>query len=116
MKLCTQTRGLEFIGALPLTVAAAREGPVGTAYNFCVARGWESKSVELQQDDASSSSTGERKRHLTPAQREIESRKEGLKLSRRRILEQLQSAENPRYRKILEHALAELDEQITRLV
>jgi hypothetical protein len=101
MKLCTQIRGLEFIGALPLTVAAAREGPVGTAYNFCVARGWESKSVELQQDDASSSSTGERKRHLTPAQREIES---------------LQSAENPRYRKILEHALAELDEQITRLV
>jgi hypothetical protein len=79
-----------------------------------VARGWESKSVELQQDDASSS-TGEPKRRLTPQQRAIESRKEGLKLSRSRILEQLHSAENPRYRTILEQALAVLDEQIVRL-
>jgi hypothetical protein len=78
-----------------------------------VARGWESKSVELQQDDARS--TGELKPRLTPRQREIESRKEGLKLSRSRILEQLHSTENQRYRKILEQALAELDEQITRL-
>jgi hypothetical protein len=79
-----------------------------------VARGWESKSVELQQDDAASS-TGEPKRRLTPEQREIESRKEGLKLSRSRILEQLHSAGNPRYQKILEQALAVLDEQIARL-
>jgi hypothetical protein len=78
-----------------------------------VARGWESKSVELQQADASPSA--EPKRRLTPEQREIESRKEGLKLSRSRILEQLQSAENPRYRKILEQALEELDQQIARL-
>ena len=79
-----------------------------------VARGWESKSVELQQDDANSS-TGEPKPDLTPEQRAIESRKEGLKLSRSRILEQLHSAENPRYRTILEQALAALDEQIVRL-
>jgi hypothetical protein len=78
-----------------------------------VARGWESKSVELQQDDAGSSQ--EPKRLLTPEQRAIESRKEGLKLSRSRTLEQLQSAENPRYRTILEQALAVLDEQIVRL-
>jgi hypothetical protein len=79
-----------------------------------VARGWESKSVELQQDDARSS-TGETKPRLTSEQRAIESRKEGLKLSRSRTLEQLHSAENPRYRKILEQALAVLDEQIVRL-
>jgi hypothetical protein len=78
-----------------------------------VARGWESKSVELQQDDARS--TGEPKRHLTPEQREIASRKEGLKLSRSRILEQLHSTENPLYRKTLEQALAALDQQIVRL-
>jgi hypothetical protein len=78
-----------------------------------VARGWESKSVELQQDDARSSA--EFKPRLTPIQREIESRKEGLKLSRSRILEQLHSTENLRYRQILEQALAELDEQISRL-
>jgi hypothetical protein len=80
-----------------------------------VARGWESKSVELQQADAGSS-RGELKARLTPEEREIESRKEGLKLSRSRILEQLHSTENPRYRSTLEQALAELDKQITRLV
>ena len=78
-----------------------------------VARGWESKSVELQQDDARSAA--ELKPRPTPEQKEIESRKEGLKLSRSRILEQLHTTENPRYREILEQALAVLDEQIARL-
>ena len=84
------------------------------AYNLLVARGWESKSVELQQDDARSA--GEPKRSLTPEERKIESRKEGLKLSRSRILAQLQAATNPRYRTILEEELAAIDEQITQLV
>lgn len=79
-----------------------------------MARGWESKSVELQQEDATLT-TAEPKRDLTPEQRGIESRKQGLKLSRSRILEQIRSVENPRYRKILEQALAELDQRITRL-
>jgi len=83
------------------------------AYNFLVARGWESKSIELQQDDARSSA--ELKPHLTAKQRETESRKAGLHLSRSPILEQLHSTDNPRYRQILEQALAELDEQISRL-
>ena len=78
-----------------------------------VARGWESKSVELQQDDARA--TGESKRFLTREQRKIESQKEGLKLSRSRILAQLQSTTNSRYRKILEQSLAVVDEQITQL-
>jgi hypothetical protein len=78
-----------------------------------VARGWESKSVEQQQDDARS--PDQPRRSLTAEQRETETRKEGLKLSRSRVLEQIHSAENPRYRKILEQALTELDEQISRL-
>ena len=82
-------------------------------YNSPVARGWESKSVELQQEDASL--TTEPKRDLTPEQKGLESRKQGLKLSRSRILEQIRSVENARYRKILEQALAELDKQIMRL-
>jgi hypothetical protein len=85
----------------------------GPAYNFVVARGWESKSVELQQEDARSSA--EPKPRLTPEQKEIDARKEGLKLSRSRILEQIHATENPRYREILELALAELDGQISRL-
>jgi hypothetical protein len=78
-----------------------------------VARGWESKSVELQQEDARSA--GQPNPRLTPQQKEIESRKQGLQLSRSRILQQLQSAANPHYRTVLQQALAELDEQISRL-
>jgi hypothetical protein len=79
-----------------------------------VARGWESKSVELQQDDARSSA-GKDKPRLTLQQKEIESRKEGLKLSRSRMIEQIRSTESPRYRKVLEQALAVLDQQISEL-
>jgi len=83
------------------------------SYNFNVARGWESKSVEQQQEDARFSA--EPRSRLTQTQRAIESRRQGLKLSRSRILEQLRSAENPRYRETLEQALATLDEQLSSL-
>jgi hypothetical protein len=79
-----------------------------------MARGWESKSVELQQDDARSSA-GSDKPRLTLQQKEIEARKQGLKLSRSRMIEQIHSTENPRYRKVLEQALATLDQQIAEL-
>jgi hypothetical protein len=78
-----------------------------------VARGWESKSIEQQQDEARSSK--EPKRRLSPAQRAAESRKEGLRLSRNRILQQLQSAVNANYRKTLEQSLAAIEEEIHRL-
>ncbi|MFY9909469.1 MAG: hypothetical protein WCF22_14880 [Candidatus Sulfotelmatobacter sp.] len=78
-----------------------------------MARGWESKSVELQQDDARSSA--EPKRHLSLQQRNLESRKQALQLARSRTSQQLQSTENPRYRKILERALIDLDEQFSNL-
>jgi hypothetical protein len=78
-----------------------------------VARGWESKSVEQQQDDARSASKPQRR--LTAEQKETESRRQGLKLSRSRILEQIQSAGNPRYRAILEQALTEVDAQLNQL-
>jgi hypothetical protein len=85
----------------------------GTPYNDDVARGWESKSVEQQQDDARSKP--EPKPLLTRQQREFESLKDGLKLSRSRILEQIHSTESPRYRNILEQALTELDQKLKEL-
>jgi hypothetical protein len=78
-----------------------------------VARGWESKSVESQQDDARSAA--EPKRRLSLQQRNLESRKQALQLARSRTLQQIHSAENPRYRSILEQALRELDEQLRKL-
>ncbi|MFY9980599.1 MAG: hypothetical protein WA252_14270 [Candidatus Sulfotelmatobacter sp.] len=78
-----------------------------------MARGWESKSVESQQEDVRSSA--EPKHHLTPQQRDVESRRQALRLSRSLTLQRLRAAENPRYRAVLEQALAELDRQLSEL-
>jgi hypothetical protein len=85
------------------------------SYNFCVARGWESKSVEEQQSQAVSG-PGPAKPLLTPAQIASQRRSQGLLLSRQHVLQQLAAAQNPRHREILQSALAELDAQIARLV
>jgi len=78
-----------------------------------MARGWESKSVEQQQEEA-----GTQKIHgaaLTPEQIAKENRVRGLELSRQHILQRLQIACNPRHRQMLEAALAELDDQLKDL-
>ena len=75
-----------------------------------VARGWESKSVEQQQDEAAS--TKERHELLTPEQIAHRQRRQGLELSRQRILQQLQVVCNPRHRQMLQRALAELEERL----
>jgi hypothetical protein len=80
-----------------------------------VARGWESKSVEEQQAQAVSSASPA-KRPLTPAQIASQRQRQGLLLSRQHVLQQLEAAQNPRHREILQSALADLDTQLTRLV
>jgi len=79
-----------------------------------VARGWESKSVEEQQSEARSG-TRQNKPRQTPQQLERQRRRESILLSRKRILEQLRSARNLRHREMLQAALAELDERLSRL-
>jgi hypothetical protein len=78
-----------------------------------MARGWESKSVEAQQEQAAEkSATGPR---LTPEEQERQRQKEGLVLSRKRVAEQLASTQNARYRELLTQSLAELDARIAAL-
>jgi hypothetical protein len=84
-------------------------------YNFLVARGWESKSVEEQQAQAVSPS-GPPPPPLTPAQIASQRQRTGLLLARQHVLQQLQAAQNPRHRQILQNALADLDAQLARLV
>jgi hypothetical protein len=79
-----------------------------------MARGWESKSVEAQQAEAADSKNEPRQR-LTAEQAARVRQLEGVRLSRKRILQQLETARDPRRRKMLTLALAELDEQILRL-
>ncbi len=75
-----------------------------------MARGWESKSVEQQQEEATSQKSGGVR--LTPEQIADTNRRRGLELSRNLIVRQLEAATNPRHRQMLEAALAELDRQL----
>jgi hypothetical protein len=78
-----------------------------------MARGWESKSVEEQQ--AAAGAQVESKQRLTPEQAARRQEREAIELSRRRVLQQLQSVHNPRHRQMLESALSELDTRLARL-
>lgn len=83
-------------------------------YNWAMARGWESKSVEAQQAEAGEKTQSPRLR-LTPEQAQAKRKKEGLHLARQRVLQQLSNAHDPRHRQMLEHALMDLDRQIENL-
>jgi hypothetical protein len=79
-----------------------------------MARGWESKSVEEQQ--AAASTQAESKQRLTPQQAAQKQARDAIVLSKKRVLQELESVQNPRYRQMLESALADLDSQLARLV
>jgi hypothetical protein len=79
-----------------------------------VARGWESKSVEAQQAEASDKSA--KPRPPMSADEAARSReKESLRLSRQRVLQQLEVSQNPRHRKMLEDSLADLGQKLKKL-
>ena len=80
-----------------------------------MARGWESKSVEGQIESFENDQSAEAKRRLTPDQAEKMRMKGGLKLARAKVLRDLESAENPRYRDMLNAALADLDAKLSKL-
>jgi hypothetical protein len=79
-----------------------------------MARGWESKSVEQQQEERS-----EQRRPIRPPisadEQQRNRKREGLLLSKERLTQQLAAAVNPRHRQMLEQALAELDSQLSSL-
>jgi hypothetical protein len=78
-----------------------------------MARGWESKSVEQQQESLSSSASAQPlRKQLTPEQVTEQQRRDGLQLSRQHILQQLEVSSNPQHRAMLEAALADLDAQL----
>jgi hypothetical protein len=78
-----------------------------------MARGWESKSVEQQQEQLSSSASAQPlRKQLTPEQVAEQQRRDGLQLSRQHILQQLEVSSNPQHRAMLEGALADLDAQL----
>ena len=68
-----------------------------------MARGWESKSVESQQAEEPK---GEKK---------VDQRRHSLEMSRRRIVNELESTKSPMRRASLEAALKHLDSELGKL-
>ena len=77
-----------------------------------MARGWESKSIEQQQEEMAASRQPARA-PIPPGQQQSNRKRDGLLLSRQRLTQQLQTACNPRHRQMLEQAIAELDAQLS---
>ena len=80
-----------------------------------MARGWESKSVEEQIDAAEARHAKARAAVLSADALELKRRKESILMSRTRVTRDLESAQNPRYREVLQKALADLDAQLSTL-
>jgi hypothetical protein len=81
-----------------------------------MARGWESKDVEVQVELKKTVMEAQSKALKTAEQVRRDSEKRDLQLSRTRIQNDLQVATNPNHRKSLEAALAFLDKKIEDLV
>ena len=81
-----------------------------------MARGWESKSVEDQVQQAQTKNNKpEKKAHASPAEIDVNRRREVLLLSRKRVERELESSQNARYKEQLNRALADLDAQLAKL-
>ena len=79
-----------------------------------MARGWESKAVE-DQIAAAEARKGASKPVRTADERERESRRNGLLLSRTKIANDLENARDERHRAALQNALDYIDAQIETL-
>jgi len=77
-----------------------------------MARGWESKSVEDQIGDAQAEKDARSKPFLSADERERQTRKQSLLLSRSQILSRLKVVRNERYRTQLEAALEHVEMQL----
>ena len=79
-----------------------------------MARGWESKSIEAQIDMAEAPQRAD-SNPLSPETIELLRKKETILLSRTRVVRELSTATNPRYKDVLSKALAGLDAQLLTL-
>jgi hypothetical protein len=79
-----------------------------------MARGWESKSVEQQIEDARMESNQSSSFNTHP-DFEMRQKREGLLLQRSRILQEMDSARNPRYQEMLKRMLQHVDSQLSSL-
>jgi hypothetical protein len=81
-----------------------------------MARGWESKAIEESQVEAAEERL-KRSQAIarSAAEQGLQRERESLELSRTRVLQDLATAANPKYRVLLERSLHFLDEKIAAL-
>jgi hypothetical protein len=79
-----------------------------------MARGWESKSVEQQIEDARME-PNQASAFNSDSEIELRQKREGLLLQRSRILQEMDSARNPRYQEMLKQNLQHIDTQLSSL-
>ncbi|HXP39400.1 MAG TPA: hypothetical protein VN833_03990 [Candidatus Acidoferrales bacterium] len=79
-----------------------------------MARGWESKSVEAQQEEAADKSLSGKPR-LTREEANRIRETESLRLALRNIIDQLGRSRNSQHREMLEHAKTDLERRIEEL-
>lgn len=77
-----------------------------------MARGWESKSIEQQMEEAQMDRSQAMTKAPPPVEIELQHKRDGLRLQRTRILQELDSARNPRYRELLNEMLRHLEIQL----
>lgn len=79
-----------------------------------MARGWESKSVEQQIEEARAQAP-QAQETISPEEERRRREREDLLMSRARVVQQLDACRDPRYEKILRGALADLDARLGRV-
>lgn len=77
-----------------------------------MARGWESKAVADQIEEGESRQRQSSKTETTREQRALKERLDSLRLSRSRLLQQLEHARHPAHRNVLLNGLKALDREI----
>jgi hypothetical protein len=80
-----------------------------------MARGWESKSVEAQQESAKDKQAGAGRPSVSDAEKNRKREREALKLSRAYIMHQIESSTHERYSETLRKALSEIEQKLEQL-
>ena len=77
-----------------------------------MARGWESKAIADQIEEEESRQQLASKVETTPEQRVLKDRLDSLKLSKSRLLQQLERAKHPAHRNVLLNGLKAVEKEI----
>ncbi len=81
-----------------------------------MARGWESKSIESQQEEAAEDRAKAREGAQLNADEASKKReRELLLLARASVVQQIEASQNPRHAEMLNRALQELDSKVAKL-